>query len=224
MVKSEVEWALDLLDRVEGHEFSAAIGTASSLDIAVRLVRLHPLIRDILSVRGGNVVETVVRRILQIVDRTVDPRFESPWDTPLLALLVLVDLKSPGTARLIASAIERSPQTAWAREFAQRVLTRPVSEVTHVENVGESVVVRAESTLWSLYFSSNTGDTEPTPDVLAATARGSAIIEFKTTGAHAPLSDPRECVWALGDYVTTVSSATPATLSLDYGEWHRSDG
>jgi hypothetical protein len=120
-----------LLDQLETHEFAARVNVASDPRTALTIAQADPVTQELLaSVQKAPASQsTLLERIAFLAKQEIDPRFMSPWDTALLALISIVQTVAPFAAGYAARLALRAPNTFWAAKFAMEVLT----ERTRVE-------------------------------------------------------------------------------------------
>lgn len=132
-----------LLKDVESHDFASAIKVASSVASAKRIAQRHPVVRALIErVREEPWrAEAVIQRARDLSERPVDPRYESPWDAALFALLIVLEESAPTSVQAVAARTASAPQTYLAGRLAHELLARPTSSDTAV---GEYVPVQID--------------------------------------------------------------------------------
>jgi len=67
-------------------------------------------------------VATVYARLEELCRRTIDPRYASPFDSAMFALLYVLDRCEPFIAPDAATTALDAPNTYWAARFASRLV------------------------------------------------------------------------------------------------------
>jgi hypothetical protein len=123
MIKSRSD--LDaLLGRICSHEFAAEVKCVSSFTHARRAIAGHADALRLVSLMRARreAVERVGAQISELVQLSVDPRYESPWDAALSTLLWALSQVVPGATDFFASAVLKAPQVNWARQMASELI------------------------------------------------------------------------------------------------------
>lgn len=109
---------------IERHEFAARLNVASDLRTFVRAaLRQEPVRRLIRELDSAGAAEQLLRRVVQLARRRIDPRYANPCDVPLAVYVWALDLKDSPFRTLGAGAAIESAGTWWARKVAEEVLT-----------------------------------------------------------------------------------------------------
>jgi len=122
---------------IESHEFAARVNVASNLVTFLRGARSQVSVIGIFEeLEKEEKLFQVLTRLIDLSKKTVDPRYENPWDTALAVYLWLVSLKSTKAASLGAQFILQSPQCWWAERIARSILLgRSSQEKINIQNI-----------------------------------------------------------------------------------------
>jgi hypothetical protein len=114
----------EYLAAIYSAEFVSNVNLASGDATAFSIVLSSPQVREFVGSarKEPSIIGQVLREIRAISQRPIDPRYQSPHDVPLLALLIAVEQAAPRATQLAGLLVQRAPQTWWAARHAQRVL------------------------------------------------------------------------------------------------------
>jgi hypothetical protein len=116
-----------LLDQVESRAFSAEINVFSDSRSIEQAILSRPVVRELIHLckEDPAVVEEILERTRKLTGFAVDPNYESPWDSALATLmLVLTASGEEDSAFLAASMTMKAPYTWWAGKVSNRLLTQ----------------------------------------------------------------------------------------------------
>ena len=115
----------DVMLKVEDHQFAAEMNLASGSVTFYNSLRNHWVFRELAEqMKGPNVPEAVLRRLIELSNRSVQPQFENPFDVALTTYLTMLDLYNPELVRRGAEVVSQAPNCWWATEMALRLLAR----------------------------------------------------------------------------------------------------
>jgi len=114
-----------IIFKLKSDEFSVKVNLASGFSTALALIYADSGVREAVKLCRKNIqlVGSLLDHIREICLRSVDPRYESPWDSMLAALLVVVEEADPSSIEYAASLVHRAPQIWWARKLASKLLS-----------------------------------------------------------------------------------------------------
>lgn len=112
------------LDRLEELTFAADVGIASDLRTALRVVSSHPIVVSLRRwcERSPSDVGWILQRVEALSACQIDVRYASPFDSAMLAHLYLLERFQPALVASAAVAVNKAPNTWWARKYASRLL------------------------------------------------------------------------------------------------------
>src|SRR5260370_47516 len=107
----------DVMLKVEDHQFAAEMNLASGSMTFYNSLRNHRVFSELTEqMKEPNVPEAVLRRLIELSNRTVQPQFENPFDVALTTYLTMLDLHSPELIRRAAEVVSKAPNCWWATE------------------------------------------------------------------------------------------------------------
>ena len=115
----------DLLRTLESHEFAARVNLGSNLSTVRRIIRSDATTKALRKAceEDDKTLEQLLENVRRLTARSVDPRYESPWDAALTAHLILLSDLDSASAHLAAAMVQRAPRTWWAHREASEILT-----------------------------------------------------------------------------------------------------
>ena len=125
------------LSYLESHEFAAFVGVASDARTLSQAILSHASARLILEKcrSDKSLLSEVLVRVAALTNQSIDPRYESPWDTALTALLIISSAVDPHTGYAAASMASKAPGTWWTAKIANTVLTQSLARHTETQTV-----------------------------------------------------------------------------------------
>jgi hypothetical protein len=114
----------EMFDIVESNELSARINVASGFASALAIARTQPAVRELAKEIGSNQAlgETVLRRVLDVVGRASDIRYEHRYDTALMIYTLLLSEWSEAFGSAAAALVSHVPNLWWASTLAAKIL------------------------------------------------------------------------------------------------------
>lgn len=114
----------ELFDQIESNETAARVNVASGFKLFLRaLTSLPPYLRlQSLSEKRENSQE-VLTRILKLTEVRIDTKFGNPFDTSLVAYLLILRSTYPDFALIGAEAVSRTQNCWWASRVAEEIYT-----------------------------------------------------------------------------------------------------
>ncbi len=127
-----------IFPEIESHELAAKLNIASDLKTFLRAAtRQEPVRQLIRELDSAGAPEQLLRRVVQIAHRRIDPRYANPWDVPLAVYVWALDLKDSPFRFLVAGAAFEAFGTWWARKVAEEVFTEGVTRSDATSRVHE---------------------------------------------------------------------------------------
>lgn len=112
-----------ICDAIESHEMAAGVNIASSLGVALDIIRTHPTVRELAKeLRSPLVAEHVLYRVLELTQRAVDLRYENPNDTALMIYVWLLSRRDTLLSSVACAAISNVPNLWWASKVATGII------------------------------------------------------------------------------------------------------
>lgn len=125
-----------LFEVIESHETAARINLASDLKTAIEIALGEPSVQELGSRAGESHIATLVlNRVLGLVRRKIDPRYENPNDPALLIYALVLSIHCPTQAVVAAAMLCETPHLWWAGTFATRLLEGRLREDESASNV-----------------------------------------------------------------------------------------
>lgn len=120
-----IEHRLDELLRELGEtSFSVRVNVASSHAAVRVIIASDALVLKIVAIckKDRFAIGVVADYGRSLSSRAVDPRYESPWDAALTAVLVILQTLDWSIARATAHFVSKAPQTWWARRESAAII------------------------------------------------------------------------------------------------------
>jgi hypothetical protein len=122
-----------LFDIIESHEMAARVNVASGLKTALAIARQEAAVRELAEKIGAeDLAEPVLMRVVGLVHRAADVRYENPNDSALMIYTLLLSEWSESFGYAAAGLLAHLPNLWWASQLAREILTRapepPVAE------------------------------------------------------------------------------------------------
>jgi hypothetical protein len=119
----------EAFEEIEGVEFGAAVGVASSLKVFLGIVASCSAVKTLLeAVRQPGVPDVVPRRITTLLAKEPENGYEHPDDTALAAYLWVLGEQRPDCAEIAACEIHNGLRLHWARMLAEAFLANRVRQ------------------------------------------------------------------------------------------------
>lgn len=114
----------DDLAIIESRQFAAELNVVSSTEAFYRAVSRNPVVVRVLEKlrTSGEAVEELVGRVLDLCAVSTDPRYENPYDAALVAYLWLAYYGSEGLSQSLATTVDKTSGTWYAKKLAFRIL------------------------------------------------------------------------------------------------------
>ncbi|MBU0652976.1 MAG: hypothetical protein KKG96_08855 [Proteobacteria bacterium] len=162
-----------IISRLKSDEFSVKINLASGFSTAVAIVYADASVAEAIRLCRENIqlVGILLNEIREICLRSVDPRYESPWDSLLAALLIIVKEADLLSVEFASSLVQRAPQIWWARRLATQMLSveprdRDTSDIVDMVQLKQGTGLQTECK----YFQDTALDSRITSDSIFAPA------------------------------------------------------
>ena len=111
---------------IEDPMFSAEMNLAAGKKAFRREMRAHALFTHLLEfakTREGR--ETIMNRVAELADRSIDREYENPADVAFCAYLTaLADTAEPEVIARAASAVTAAPNCSWSFELSRELLSK----------------------------------------------------------------------------------------------------
>lgn len=132
------------LSEIESLEFDVRLNVASSLPLFLKAARQEPAVIGLYHelVQNVEVRYTIFRRLSDLSNSSVDPKYENPKDTALAVLLCLLELTSPKFAQIAARFVTNANNCWYAKKVSSEVLSSFASAV------GDNGISDSEQTYW----------------------------------------------------------------------------
>ena len=112
----------EAMRQIEGLEFAAYVGIASSLKVFLRQVASNDAVRSLLAqMDESETRDAVLGRLLELTKVEADEGFEHPADAALATYLWLLAEKSTDRVQQAADAIRMAKMVHWATHVADKV-------------------------------------------------------------------------------------------------------
>lgn len=112
-----------LCDAIESHKMAALVNTASSLEVALHIIRTDQAVRALAKeLRSPLVADHVLSRVLELTAQAVDPRYENPNDTALAIYAWLLSRHDSLLSYLACAAMSQVPNLWWASKVATGII------------------------------------------------------------------------------------------------------
>jgi hypothetical protein len=116
----------ELFTAIESPRFSAEMNVVSGFGSFMRALSSHPQVRQLgEALDSPKALGDLFNRLLEVMGREFDTRYENPWDVALATYLLLLSTRSTTLTLLAAAKIKECPQGWWARKLADRVGPSP---------------------------------------------------------------------------------------------------
>jgi len=163
----------ECLERIESREFNARVNVASDLITFLRAVKLEDAVQLLwANLETSMALAKLARRVQDLAENAVDPRYENQWDAAIATYLWLLNLKDPCLASIAAERARTAPQCWWSEKFATRCLLENPAR-------SDSGSGRIDISLLGLSFAS-----EGTPDTVLVVNPGSVGSFKPAPGIH----------------------------------------
>lgn len=131
----------DLFEEIEGVELAVDLGAVSSLEhFRVEIRHTEPADRLFRLLEDKKVQLTVVNRVRRLARRGIDPRYVNPLDIALAIYLDVLEIHSPGLAKVGAATVVRAPNLLWAGPIARQILEAGEPDLVEGDTVDEPEV------------------------------------------------------------------------------------
>ena len=116
----------DDLATIESRQFSAELNVVSSTEAFYRVLSRNPVVVRVLDElrASGELLEELAGRVLDLCAVSTDPRYENPYDAALAAYLWLAHYSSEGLTRSLATTVDGTSRTWYAKKLAFRILSQ----------------------------------------------------------------------------------------------------
>lgn len=116
----------DVINELEGPEFSAEMNLAAGRKAFIRHLQGHPLFNGLLeAVRTEKGADTVIRRISELVAKEIDVSYEHPADVAFCAYLTALAIAGrPEVTSAAAKVLQGARNCSWAIDIAKQYLSK----------------------------------------------------------------------------------------------------
>lgn len=111
----------DILPVIESHEFAARLNVASDFNTFSAAMAAEESFQAMR--RELALADRIAERVLELLRRRVDVRYENPWDAAIAAYLLALCTSKPELAELVAANVLQASQLWWATKIARHVVS-----------------------------------------------------------------------------------------------------
>lgn len=121
--------AIEAMERIEGHTFSATVNLASDFPTFLRILTSQPEVQALADeMKSDRVTIDVCSRVREIAASPVEEGYEHSADSALAAYLWLLSTRDGDYSTKAAEAILECKQCWWARKMAEHVRSQKKPE------------------------------------------------------------------------------------------------
>ena len=132
----------EAMNKIEGHRFSAEVNLAAGATAFRRILQEHESCRDLIeTARTADAKEKIVRRVAELSEPQVDPRYENVYDAAISAYLAV--LSETGTTEEIAEAglaACKARNTWWTSALARELVLHAIAKGALITRPGASPI------------------------------------------------------------------------------------
>ena len=115
----------EVISAIEDSQFAAESNLASGSKTFHLNLRRHRMVSELAKhMKEPLVAEAILKRVVELAGKPVQPLFENPFDTALTAYLTALEIQSPELLRHAAEAVVNTPNCWWAAEMSLRLLAQ----------------------------------------------------------------------------------------------------
>ncbi len=132
-------------DTIEGHDFAAELNAASDWNTFQWAMHHHPAVRTLNSLLESTTgKESILRRVVSLSNREVDPRYENVSDVALTVYVSLLAGHDATLGRLAAGAAARASRCWWTTRIVDHLLTSAPPNYSG-QSVGDTLAVMSDA-------------------------------------------------------------------------------
>jgi hypothetical protein len=133
-----------IMESIENSQFTAITGIASSFSLFIKIIEKQDIVKELIEEIYESLENRwiILSRISELLNSTIDPNYENPYDTAIsvyLWALSLVDLELSQTAAAFILNIENG---WWSKKFAQHLMYykdhETVDSIKHINQIDMS--------------------------------------------------------------------------------------
>ncbi len=116
------------MNEIESLELCARVNIASGYRIFLQLIQEEESVRILLRELNSReqmskILQMVLNRISDILQKQSDPRYENPSDTAIAIYLWVISVKDLNLAKAAAAFVDQAPRCWWAAKVSHEVLS-----------------------------------------------------------------------------------------------------
>ena len=114
--------AVEAMERIEGHAFSALVNLASDLPTFLRILTSQPEVQALADeMKSDQVTLNVFARVVELAASPTEEEYEHPADSALAAYLWLLGARNGNYSERATETVLECKQCWWARKMAEQV-------------------------------------------------------------------------------------------------------
>lgn len=197
-------------EKIESYEIAVRTNVTSGMRSFLHALENEPAVGKLfqLAKERANALQ-ILRRVREVAEFRVDPRYENSFDTALTAYLRVLLATHPELARIGASAVANAQNCWWASKVAQEVLADLTIRSGHeTSQTAEVVTNQSVRTTFTCPDSGESYVIATCPASVSVKSIVRVVIGFPCTGDAAKLVEepwPEAPIQLLSDHSVTVS-------------------